>query len=172
MANIVQATIRLLETSHPQDITLRDVARESGHGHRLIVEWFGGKGGLFAAVFDETFRRLLDTGDLFYADVPTRDEVKTAFRIFNYMHLHYPEYVADVRDLSVMAAVRERLTSALGIPKDTALLATQRLSALTIGLALFQDFVGLSDDDVIRMMQDEFRASTNSTLAAKPPNPR
>ena len=44
-ANVIAATLRLLDTTAPKDITLRDIARESGHGNRLIIEWFGGKAG-------------------------------------------------------------------------------------------------------------------------------
>lgn len=74
MSNIIAATIRLLEVKGPHEVTLRDVAKESGHGHRLISEWFGGKGGLYAAVVTKTFENLVNTGELFYSDIAVRPE--------------------------------------------------------------------------------------------------
>ena len=75
MANILDATMRLLQERSPGDISLRDVATEAGHGHRLIVEWFGGKGGLFAAVLERLFRDLAASGERFYSDFATRHDV-------------------------------------------------------------------------------------------------
>lgn len=169
MANIVSATIRLLQSTSPQDITLRDIARESGHGHRLIVEWFGGKGGLFAAVFTEIFRSLRESGELFYANVPTRTEVRVAFQVFNYMHMHHREFVENVRDTFVLQALQERLVEGPGLAEDRARLTANRLSVLTIGLALFRDFFSLSEEDAVRMMQDEFETMTGLELPASPP---
>jgi AcrR family transcriptional regulator len=168
MENIVAATIRLLGERGPADITLRDVARESGHGHRLIVEWFGGKGGLFDAVFRKIFDDLMQTGTLFYADVPLRIEVRRAFELFNYMHVHHRDFIESTRDEFVIKAMRERMQSGLGLAEDKATLVANRLSILVLGIALFRDYFSLSDDEVVRMMQDEFRVSSGFELADNP----
>ena len=168
MSNIVAATIRLLEDRGPGDITLRDVARESGHGHRLIVEWFGGKGGLFDAVFRKIFNDLMQTGTLFYADVPIRIEVRRAFELFNYMHVHHRDFIESTRDDFVVKAIKERLQGGLGLGEKEASLAANRLSILVLGISLFRDFFALSDDEAVTMMQDEFRASTGFDLADNP----
>lgn len=168
MANIVSATIRLLETRTPQDVTLRDVAHESGHGHRLIVKWFGGKGGLFAAVVNETFEKLSASGELFYADLPLRRDVRIVFQVFNYMQIHHPEFVRQARTRLPLSTAEQRLTTNLGIPPERARIVIHRLSLQLLGIALFREFFELSDDEVIRMMQDEFRTTTGFELADNP----
>ena len=168
MSNIVSATIRLLEDRGPADITLRDVARESGHGHRLIVEWFGGKGGLFDAVFRKIFDDLMQTGSLFFADVPLRNDVRRAFQIFNYMQMHHPDYIETTRDGFIVKAMRERMQQALGLSAEKAQVAANRLAMLVLGLSLFRGYFEISDDDLVKMMQDEFKASTGFELADNP----
>ena len=50
--HMVEATIRLLQDRSPEQITVRDIAEASGHHHRFVQAWFGGKVGLLRAVFD------------------------------------------------------------------------------------------------------------------------
>lgn len=50
---MVDATILLLHERGPDQITVRDVAEASGHHHRFVQAWFGGKVGLFRATFDQ-----------------------------------------------------------------------------------------------------------------------
>lgn len=171
MANIVAATIRLLETATPQEITLRDVARESGHGHRLIVEWFGGKGGLFSAVFNEIFRQLTSTGELFVASISLRTEVRTAFQMFNYMQIHHREFVERERTGFVLQALQERVAQNLSVSSEKASLIARRMAVLNIGLALFSEYFNLTDEEIIQMAQDEFKSMTGLNLPAYPPQP-
>ena len=166
MANIIAATLRLLKTRQPQDITLRDVAIESGHGHRLIVEWFGGKGGLYAAVFNEIFGPLRETGQLYAADVPTRSDVKTAMALVNYMRMTSPDELIGIRQNWVSEDIQNRVTTFRGKTRDQASLAVKRLAVLAFGISLWGDFFGLSDEEAIKMMQDEFRASLGLDMPA------
>lgn len=168
MANIVAATIRLLETTKPQDITLRDVARESGHGHRLIVEWFGGKGGLFAAVSDAVLERLIQAGAVFYSDLPLRPELRSVVEIFNFMQLHHPEFVKDARTGIVVKSIEERLQVVAGLSEQAARAAANRLALQLLGIVLFKEYFPLSDDDVIQMMRDEFKATTGLEMPDNP----
>jgi AcrR family transcriptional regulator len=151
MSNILEATLRLLQSSDPGDITLRDVARESGHGPRLIIEWFGGKGGLFAAVCEKIFSDLANSGELFYSDIALR-----------------PEVVVAVRSGAVLEIVKKRLQESQGLSEVEALRIARRVSVLTVGLALFREFVGLSEDDAVQMYKDEFLASTGILLPDNP----
>src|SRR4029079_12017182 len=52
MNNMIEATARLLRERQPDQITVRDIAQASGHHHRFVQAWFGGKVGLFRATFD------------------------------------------------------------------------------------------------------------------------
>ncbi len=168
MVNIVAATIRLLETCAPQEITLRDVASESGHGHRLIVEWFGSKGELFVAVFQAVFENLVESGTFFYADLPTQPDVRKVLRLFNYMLVEHPEFIASVRRGHLLEVVEERLKSIRQIPADQAQVVAKRLTVLTLGIALFSEYLELSDDEAVRMMQNEFKASTGFEMPDNP----
>ena len=168
MANIVAATIRLLETHGPEEITLRDVAAESGHGHRLIVEWFGGKGELFAEVFRQVFENLVERGTFFYADLPTQPDVRKVFRIFNYMLVEHPEFISKARSGYLVEVIQDRLKSNRGVPADQAQIAAKRLAILTMGIALFAEFFELSDEDAVHMMQNEFKATTGFDMPDNP----
>jgi AcrR family transcriptional regulator len=168
MTNIIDATRRLLQTNDPGDITLRDVARESGHGPRLIIEWFGGKGGLFATVCEEIFSDLASSGELFYSDVALRPEVVAAFRVFNHMQVNHPEVVVAVRSGAVLETVKKRLQEHQGRSEDDALRIARRISVLTLGLALFREYVGLSEEETVQMYKDEFFTSTGILLPDNP----
>ena len=168
MANIVDATMRLLKTTSPADITLRDIARESGHGHRLIVEWFGGKGGLFAAVVTKVFEELAATGNLFYSDIATRPEVRAAVRMQNYMQVLHPEFIEQVRSNFVGEVLKERLRTLRGLSGEQADIAIRRILAHTMGLAIMAEFHNLPDDVVIQMTKAEIKASMGFDLPDNP----
>jgi len=160
MANVLAAAKRLLLTNSPKDVTLRDVARESGHAPRLIIAWFGGKGGLFAAVCETIFADLNSTGQLFYSDVALRPDVAIAFKLLNYMQMMHPEETRVLRRGIVQEHMKARFQEKLGKSPEEAEVIARRLSALSLGLVLFSDMLGLTDDDIIAMIQNEFRATT------------
>ena len=168
MKNVLEATLRLLDTTNPKDVTLRDVARESGHGPRLIIEWFGGKGGLFAAVCIRTFEDLAATGDLFYSDIATRPELRAVVRIFNFMQVNHPEFVEQVRTDFIYDIITDRLMTVRGFTKERAGIAARRILAHTMGLGIVAEFHGLSDDVVIQMTQAEVTSSMGFELADNP----
>ncbi len=168
MKNVLEATIRLLKTTEPKDVTLRDVARESGHGPRLIIEWFGGKGGLFAAVCIRTFEDLAATGNLFFSDIATRPELRAAVRVFNYMQVNHPAFVEQVRTDFLHDIIADRLMVVRGFSKERASVAARRILAHTMGLAIAADFHRLSDDVVIEMTQAEAMSAMGFELSDNP----
>ncbi|MEN9805477.1 MAG: hypothetical protein RIS41_2324 [Actinomycetota bacterium] len=169
MRNVLDATLRLLETHSPKDVTLRDVARESGHGPRLIIEWFGGKGGLYGAVFKKVFSDIIESGDLFFADFGIRRDVGIAFQVLNYMQLNHRDEVLALRDELLIKTASERMERILGLPPDAALLAARRVTVVALGVGLFREYAGLSDDEAVALTQDVFRASTGREF---PDNPK
>ncbi|MEZ5238502.1 MAG: hypothetical protein R2716_05980 [Microthrixaceae bacterium] len=60
MEHMLAATVELLVERPPEKVTIRDVAEASGHHHRFVQSWFGGKVPLFRAAFD---RLSLETAD-------------------------------------------------------------------------------------------------------------
>jgi AcrR family transcriptional regulator len=168
MKNVLDATLRLLETHSPKDVTLRDVARESGHGPRLIIEWFGGKGGLYGAVFMKVFNDIIESGDLFFADFGIRRDVGIAFHVLNYMQLNHRDEVLALRDELLIKAASERMQRNLGLPPDTALLVARRVTVVALGVGLFREYAGLSDDEAVTLTQDVFRISTGVEFPDNP----
>lgn len=157
-ANIIAATIALLETTPPQDLTIRDIASASGHHHRLIIEWFGSKGGLLHAVFEEVFRALIESGELFTGSVATRPEVRKVFGLFNYVQMHHPEFIFSMRSWLTLDAMEDRLKTVRNMSDEQARLVARQLAAHALGLALFASFLELSDDDVRAIEQWERQA--------------
>lgn len=167
MANVLQSTKRLLATKSPKDITLREVASESGHAPRLIILWFGGKGGLYAAVCESIFGELADSGELYFGNILLRSDVAIAFRVLNYMQMMHPEETNRLRSGSIQEIMSLRLQEQLGKSPDEANVIARRLSALALGTVLFRDLLHLTDDDIIGMFRSEFAATTGIALPEK-----
>lgn len=164
MANVLEATIGLLKSRHPNDITLRDISLESGHGPRLMIEWFGSKGGLLAAATTKMFADLASSGDLYVADVAIRPDVTNLFRIFTHMLVNHPDELTAMRPRTVSGLVESRLIENLGKTPEEAAYIARRVAVLILGLATFREFFEVSDDEAVRMFQDEFRATTGVLL--------
>ena len=148
MSKIVAATLDLLDAYGPQDLTIRQIARAAGHHHRLIIEWFGSKGGLFAAVFEEVFRDLISSGELFDGPVAARSEVKKAFGLFNYMQMHHREFFASANRGFVVEAVEQRFQETSGMTVEQARLAARRIATQVLGLSLFSEFFDLTPEEI------------------------
>jgi hypothetical protein len=61
---LLEAAQKLLETTDPDHIGIRDVDELAGVHHRFVMEWFGGKVALFRAVHDSranTMSQLIGT---------------------------------------------------------------------------------------------------------------
>lgn len=167
-AHIVAATIALLETTAPHNLTIRDIATASGHHHRLIIEWFGSKGGLLYAVFEDVFQKLIRSGELFSGPIATRPELRKIFRLFNYMQMHHPESVYSLRSWLVIDAMEDRLKAVRNLSDEQARLIARQLTLHALGLALFAPFVDLSDDDVCTIEQWERQALIDRPPLAGP----
>lgn len=164
MANIMEATRHLLESRNPGQITIREIAEASGHHHRLIIEWFGTKAGLLATLFEEIFENVIESGEMFTSTIALRRDVHLAFRLFNYMQMHHPEFVLSARPGFPLESVEQRLREVGGLDPERAHLAARQLAVHTLGLSLFAGFLGLSDDEVRAIEEWEI-----ATLIAHPP---
>ena len=162
MNNIIAAAISLLEEKEPGDITIRDVATASGHHHRLIIEWFGSKGGLMYAVFEKIFNDLIETEELFVDTIALRADVRKVFRFFNYMQMNHLEFIRSKRTLFAINAVETRLREVGGLSEDRARLAARQLAVHTLGLILFSSFFDLTDDEIKAIDRWEIQAILSS----------
>lgn len=168
MNNILEATIRLLQDHSPAEVTLHEIARESGHSNRVIIEWFGSKGGLFAAVFEKIFGDLAASGYLFYSGVATRSDIRIAVRVFNYMQMHHNDVVEQFRHDFVLTRLVDRFTTVLGFTPERALLVARRIALLVMGIAIFSDFLDFTDEEIIDMTKNEYYATTGLVLPDVP----
>jgi len=151
MANIVAATLEILDTTPPQDVTIRQVAEKSGHHHRLIVEWFGGKHELFAVAFETIFRSLIESGELFDSGIASRTDVKKGFLLFNYGQMHDPEFTRRAQTGFVLGQMEKQIARQRNLSLDEARIAARQLAVHTVARSLFATFFGLSDDDLTRI---------------------
>ena len=55
---LLEAAQKLLLTATPDEISIREIGALAGVHHRFVVEWFGGKVGLFRAVHDSQTDRI------------------------------------------------------------------------------------------------------------------
>lgn len=162
MENIIAAASSLLEHENAGDITIRDIAKASGHHHRLIIEWFGNKGGLMYAVFEKIFTELIDSGELFTSTIALRPDVRKVFRLFNYMQMNHPDFVRSKRTLFAVNAIEKRLREVGGLSEEQARLAARQLSVHTLGLSLFGQIFDLTDDEIRAIEESEIQAIISS----------
>jgi AcrR family transcriptional regulator len=162
MANIVAATLEILDTTPPQDVTIRQVAEKSGHHHRLIVEWFGGKNELFAIAFETIFRRLIETGELYGDRIASRADVKKGFLLFNYGQMHDPEFTRRARTGFVVSEMERHIASQRNLSPEQAKLAARQLAIYTLGRSLFAPFFDLTEDDLTKIESWEIEHLFNS----------
>ena len=58
---LIQSAIELLLEEGPAAVSLRRVATNAGMSTQMVYTLFGGKAGLFQAIYEEAFDRLDDT---------------------------------------------------------------------------------------------------------------
>jgi AcrR family transcriptional regulator len=152
--NMLAATVELLAERRPEDITVRDVAEASGHHHRFVQAWFGGKVGLFRAAFDRmsaTTAAAITTqlgGDA----VRTPQAIALA-RLINWLIAADPEALSGDRPTPVIDRVTEIYVRDLDLEPGTARLLAARTVGATLSYLLFSDVLGIGPDDVPRIAQ-------------------
>jgi AcrR family transcriptional regulator len=57
---LFEAAQKLLQTTSPDDLGIRDIGALADVHHRFVAEWFGGKVGLFRAVHDARTQQISD----------------------------------------------------------------------------------------------------------------
>jgi len=77
---IVEAAERVLKGRDPGDVTFEEIAEEAGVSRALVYNYFGDKGGLIAAVYLRSLRRLDE--ELSRAVDPASNEILASVSVF------------------------------------------------------------------------------------------
>ncbi len=155
--NVLNATLELLRDHDPESITVRDIAERSGHHHRFIQDWFGGKTHLFAEAFQELNVEIagMITFDVSGASYPNENIVKSV-KLMNWLTANDPALVTGERMRPVVTRVQNMYQDRFGIDPSTARLLAQRIMFLVTGVVLFAEVFGLENVDIPQQMALEF----------------
>ena len=167
--NMLGATVELLTERRPEDITVRDVAAASGHHHRFVQAWFGGKVGLFRAAFDRMSAELASHIPEELRGESLDQRALGLARLLNWLIAADPDSMAGSRETPVIDRVGEVYEAELGLDPETARLVATRTVAASISFLLFADVLGLGPDDVRRVA--ELDRHMVGLLAATPASP-
>jgi AcrR family transcriptional regulator len=148
MDNMVEATVRLLRERSPDQITVRDVAEASGHHHRFVQAWFGGKVGLFRAAFDRmTIEGAERVGQQSTpGEIPP--EIETTTVLMNWLVATEPGSLDGPRPTPIIDQVVEMYRSQYGLDRDVARLMALRTVGAAVAAILFPGVLGITPEDV------------------------
>jgi AcrR family transcriptional regulator len=152
--NMLAATVALLAERRPEDITVRDVAEASGHHHRFVQAWFGGKVGLFRAAFDRMSATTATaiTTQLGGDAAQTPQGVALA-RLLNWLIAADPDALSGDRPTPVIDRVTEVYVRDLDLDPEVARLLAARAVGATLSYLLFSDVLGIGPEDFPRIAQ-------------------
>jgi AcrR family transcriptional regulator len=147
--NMLAATVELLSRRRPEDITVRDIAEASGHHHRFVQAWFGGKVGLFRAAFDRMSATTAATiTTQLSGDAARTTEAVGLARLLNWLIAADPDSLRGDRPTPVIDRVAEIYVRDLELDPEVARLLAARAVAATVSFLLFSDVLGIGEDDV------------------------
>ena len=149
------ATLELLETISPADLTIRDIADRAGVFHRYVPDYFGGKAELLADIYP-TLQAQAAAGLAPLEGNTIRPEMIRFARV--------AVWLSQNRDAGIPKGHRPiidqlvaTLTNDANLDAATSLLLSQRLMAGVITIAAFPDVVGDEPIDVAAHRDLELR---------------
>ncbi|MDW3215546.1 MAG: TetR family transcriptional regulator [Ilumatobacteraceae bacterium] len=156
---MIDATLELLADRPVEHITVREVAERSGHHHRFVAAWFGGKAGLFKAVFEQLVRQLAPTGRMLTESGHIDPRAEQVVQLLNWLVANHPEAFADRAETPLVDAMAAAHV-AMGIADDDARLLAQLVLAATVGVILFGNVLGLQPGDAARLYEMQMQMAT------------
>jgi AcrR family transcriptional regulator len=155
--NVLRATLELLAERDPDQITVRDIAERSGHHHRFVQEWFGGKSNLFAEAFKEMSLELAERLDFNRPTNQVPDPMTVrVIRLMNWLVSNDPAAMKGDRLRPVMNRLQHMYEDRFGIAPETAVLLAQRMMFVMSGMVLFKDVVAAGELELARQVVLEF----------------
>lgn len=151
---MISAALRLLRGKGPEGITVRDIAAESGHHHRFVQAWFGGKVGLFREAFDRLASEVAAGVRFDGSRLVERDTVLLV-ELMNWIIATDPDALSGPRPTPVVDRVKQLYTDQFGFDEQTARLMALRLVTASISGILFSGPIGLTEEDIPALAQLE-----------------
>jgi AcrR family transcriptional regulator len=153
-ANMIAAARGLLAERGPEEITVREIADRSGHHHRFVQAWFGGKVGLFRAVFDQLAAEMAERAPNTLGAQGFAPDTRLAAHLMNWLVATDPASLAEERPTPVLDNIVQ-VYLALGLETELAWRMARRLMATAMGMILFGDALGVAEDDIAGFVELE-----------------
>jgi hypothetical protein len=154
---MIEATVQLLAKRTPDEITIRDIAVVSGHHHRFVQAWFGGKVGLFRDVHEHLNEKIAERLRPPISAEAFADDVRTTTSLMNWLIATDPESLSGPRPTPILDRITAIYHDTYGLEPATARLMAVRAVAGSIAASLFPGPLGLSSDDRVEYGALELR---------------
>ena len=155
--NIVDATISLLRTHSPDEITIRQIAEESGHHHRMVQAWFGGKILLFLAVHEQLNAEIAEGLAPPIGRVGITEKVRMTTMLMNWLIAADPSVFDGRADTPILDQLSSIYVANYGLaPRDARMMAIRAVAG-SITVTLFPGPLGISEEDIAEQAAFEVR---------------
>ena len=140
---LLEAAQRLLETTDPDHIGIRDVGELAGVHHRFVMEWFGGKVALFRAVHDSranTMSQLIATAtEIQDKKLGNRlESIRHEIVLVNWLIMNDSEFKNLEDAFPSLVGTRRFLVDSLKISETDANKASQIIGSIVVAEAMLQ----------------------------------
>jgi AcrR family transcriptional regulator len=142
---LLEAAQKLLLTTDPDDLGIRDVGALAGVHHRFVTEWFGGKVGLFRAVHNSRtsqISELISTASSFGGGGGIGLEaIRHEIVLVNWLIQNGSQF-DDLKDaFPALHAAKDFLSKTFSLNEDDADKSAQIIGAIIVSNALLQPHV-------------------------------
>jgi AcrR family transcriptional regulator len=158
--NMIEATVRLLRQRSPDQITVRDVALESGHHHRMVQAWFGGKVGLFRAAFDQMLQEAAGQIGGLTGEPLLSPDLRVTVTLMNWLVATEPGSLDGPRPTPIIDQVTEVYRESFGLDREVARLIALRTVGASIAAMLYPGPLGITPDDIKAIAKLEVELAT------------
>ena len=145
---MIVATVTLLRERGPEHVTVRDIAEASGHHHRFVQAWFGGKVALFRAAFDRMLEDRANSMDEGLSLVGFDADLVTIVGLMNWLIAADPTALDGPRATPIIDRMLEIYRNDFGLDAATSRLMALRMISATISGILFPGALGITEDDI------------------------
>lgn len=153
---MLRAAIELLDERDPDQLTVREIAERSGHHHRFVQDWFGGKGGLMLEVMTILSADLAREIDL----RPVRSEpdprIVRVVKVLTWLVANSPDVVGGERMRPLVSRIENFFRDRFGVSADDARLLARHAVATIAGYVMFHDALGFDPDDFPKVVALQF----------------
>ena len=140
---LLEAAQKLLETTDPDHIGIRDVGELAGVHHRFVMEWFGGKVALFRAVHDSranTMSQLIATAtEIQDKKLGNRlESIRHEIVLVNWLIMNDSQFKNLEDAFPSLVGTRRFLVDSLKISENDANKASQIIGSIVVAEAMLQ----------------------------------